>query len=88
MARRQRRLPKSKVKKYSDNVDAIIAVVEAHPHNLVEKTAIQQVLGRLLFGLKVGIPTMRGDFMELLSHLSGHWSRMWLKLGTKARSIL
>ena len=87
-ARRQRRLPQSKVQKYSDNVDAVIAAAEAHPQNLVEKTAIQQVLGRLLFGLKAGIPTMRGDFMELLSHLSGRWSRMWLKLGTEARSIL
>jgi hypothetical protein len=87
-ARRQRRLPKSKVDKYSGNVDAVIAAAEAHPQNLVEKTAIQQILGRLLFGLKAGIPTMRGDFMILLSHLSGRWSRKWLKLGTEARSIL
>ena len=85
---RRRRLSQHKVDKYSANIDDVIALAESTKGNLVPKKDMQQILGRLLFAAKAGIPAMRGDFHLILSKLSGHWSRIHLKLGSEARDIL
>ena len=53
--RRKTILPEAKVKRYSTNVDDVLAAAEAHRSHLVDKTAAQQLFGRLLFACDAGV---------------------------------
>ena len=85
---RQRRLPDTKVKKYSEGVDDIIKVAGATRRRLVPKKQMQQVLGRLLFAMRAGVPTMWKDFLALLSMLASNWSDTYLRLHNEASDLL
>ena len=56
---RRWRLSQHKVDKYSANIDDVIALAESTKGNLVPKKDMQQILGRLLFVAKAGIPDAR-----------------------------
>ena len=86
--RRQRRLPEPKQRRYSQNVDEIIELAESTQRNLVPKVDMQQVLGRLLFAMQAGIPTMWGDFVVLLAKLATNWSTTFLRLHPEAVDTL
>jgi len=90
VAERMKRLSREKQQQYGANIDEIIAAAEAadNPKNLVTKEAMQQLLGRLLFGMMSGIPTMWPDFLVLLACLATNWSPRLLRLHAEARDIL
>jgi hypothetical protein len=86
--RRQIILPEAKVKRYSKNVDDVLAAAEAHRSHLVDKTAAQQLFGRLLFACDAGVPSIWRDFIALMSCVCSSWSSHWIQLGQEARDIL
>lgn len=76
------------MEKYAQNIDDVLAEASARTKSFVSKTCMQQLLGRLLFAMRAGIPAMWRDFVGLLAILSQAWSENFVTLTPAAIAIL